>query len=91
MKQAKVFRVVVKMVLTGFLFLGLVFATMSDAQAQFTPVPLINWTAESYRILLFLGFLRGIGWSLMTVSVFCKYITVSRHFFIVTFLYSTQK
>lgn len=48
MKQSKVFRVVVKMALTGFLFLGLVFGTVSDAQAQFTPVPLFTWTAESY-------------------------------------------
>lgn len=48
MKQLKVFRVIVKMVLTGFLFLGLVFGTVSDAQAQFTLVDLHSWIAESY-------------------------------------------
>jgi hypothetical protein len=41
----------------GFLVLGLVFGAMSDAQAQFTPVDLNNWTAESYPAVA--GFPEG--------------------------------
>jgi hypothetical protein len=48
MKQSKVFRVVVKMALIGFLFLGLVFGTISDAQAQLIPADLSTWIPESY-------------------------------------------
>lgn len=44
MKKLKTTTVLVTMVLTGFMLLGLV----SEGQAQFTPVPLILWTAESY-------------------------------------------
>ena len=43
MKKLKVFTVFVAVALTGFMIMGLV----SDSQAQFTPLSLVNWLAES--------------------------------------------
>lgn len=54
MKKLKAFSALVTMALTGFMLLGLV----SVGQAQFTPVPLFTWIAESYPAVY--GFPAGL-------------------------------
>jgi len=58
LKKLKTSKILVTMALTGFVLLVLV----SVGQAQFTPVPLFLWTAESYPAV------SGFGPGLWTVS-----------------------